>query len=273
MKKIYTTKNYDQFRKMIDNREVKTRTTNKIIESIKRVGYITNPIICNERYQIIDGQNRFEALKALDMPIDYIIEEGLTIEHCRALNINQSNWSTMDWIKSYADGGNVNYKYLLNLIDAYSDMKMRVIIFAITGALINGAEVKKGEIECSPQQYAEAIKKLDWLRGVIKPLSNIDGNRWAIECAALWAYSDPDVDNANLVDAISKNYGIASSVSTIESALEQLEIIYNYRRRNKAYIKTNYLKSIDQGIIERRKLFNERHRTQPQRSIYDNRVR
>ena len=133
MKKIYTTKNYDMFKPLIDNRDVKTRTTKKIIDSIKAVGYVTNPLICNEKMQIIDGQNRLEALKALGMPVDYVIEEGANIKHCRALNINQSNWTTMDWIKSYADGGNVSYRLLLNLINAFSDMKLRVITFALVG--------------------------------------------------------------------------------------------------------------------------------------------
>lgn len=269
MKKIYTTKNYDMFKPLIDNRDVKTRTTKKIIDSINAVGYVTNPLICNEKMQIIDGQNRLEALKALGMPVDYVIEEGASIKHCRALNINQSNWTTMDWIKSYADGGNVSYRLLLNLINAFSDMKLRVITFALVGqsGKITGNDMNKGMFECTVDQYNDAIKSLTWLRSIIKPLRNIDGNRWAIECAALYAYSDPEVDNSMLIDKVNKYSSIAKPVTSVESALGEIEAIYNYKNRNKVYIKTNYLKSVDNAVLSRRSSNDKRYRSRAQRTI------
>lgn len=263
MKKIYTTKNYDMFKSMIDNREVKSRTTNKIVASVKKVGWITNPIICNEKMEVIDGQNRLEALKILGLPVDYIVEKGLTIDHCRALNINQSNWATMDWVKSYADGGNVSYRLLLNLVDAFPDMKLKVITFALVGQAgkITGGDLNKGKFECTVEQYNEANKKLSWLRGAATPLRNIDGNRWAIECAALYAYSDPEVDNKRLIEKISKYYSIANPVTSIDSALGELERIYNFKNSNKVYIKTNYLKATDSKVLKiREKANNERRR-------------
>ena len=170
----------------------------------------------------------------------------------------------MDWIKSYADGGNTNYQYLFNLIKAFSDIKLKVILFAMTGRLIQGSEVRTGNVKCSAEEYTETIKKLEWLKSVIKPLSNLEGNRWAAECAVVWAYSDSEVDNNKLIGNITKYYSIATPISTIESALEQIEKIYNYKIRKKVYIKTNYLKSLDEKTINSRKEGAKRRIQNPQ---------
>lgn len=266
MKKIYTTSKYDMFKTMIENRDVKTRTTNKIIDSINAVGYITNPIIVNERMEVIDGQNRLEALKKLGMPVDYIIVEGARIEHCRALNINQSNWTTMDWIRSYASGGDINYKYLYELLKAYPDMKLSVIAFAITGLV--GAvskSIPQGTFHCSEKDYNDAMQALDYLRPLLDVIRRIDGKQNLVECAVIWCYKDGEVDNGMLVDKLTKYASMVEPVSNLEQALEQVEKVYNYKNRYRVYIKTNYLKSRDRDRLMSSARINARK--DPQRSI------
>ena len=45
------------------------------MKNITDYGHIFNPIVVNESYQIIDGQGRFEALRAMDLPDDADKEE------------------------------------------------------------------------------------------------------------------------------------------------------------------------------------------------------
>lgn len=117
--KVYVTKDYDMFKKMLGNRDTKGEA--KIIESIQTVGYVCNPLIVNEKLEVIDGQNRLAALKELDLPIYYIIQPKADIETCRALNIGQKNWGTQDYIDSYAAHGHnmQSYKRLQSLINSY----------------------------------------------------------------------------------------------------------------------------------------------------------
>lgn len=115
--KIYETRDYSQFRKMLGNRDA--RSENKIVESIKAVGLIPNPIIVNERMEVIDGQNRLAALQQLEMPVYYILVEGLDIEACRRLNIGQTNWGLDDYIASYANQGVADYQRLSSLINEF----------------------------------------------------------------------------------------------------------------------------------------------------------
>ncbi|WP_299997811.1 ParB N-terminal domain-containing protein, partial [uncultured Clostridium sp.] len=68
-KTIQNTKDYLIFKKLEGNRPVVNRRVNKIIASIQNVGYITSPLIVNEKMEVIDGQGRLEALEQLKMPV------------------------------------------------------------------------------------------------------------------------------------------------------------------------------------------------------------
>lgn len=252
-KKIYTTYNYDIFKHLVDNREVKTRTTAKIVNSIKKYGYITNPLIVNEKMEIIDGQNRLEALKELNMPVDYIVEPGTTVEHCRAMNMNQSNWTTMNWIDSYANGGNINYRYLKNLIDAYPKMKLSVIVFAISNKIGKGKVLMEGDFYCTAEEYNAAITKLEFIQPLLPIIRSVDGSSNLLECAAIFAYADPEVNNARLEKCIRTKIQMVRPIATLEFAFEELERIYNYGCRTRVYIKTNYLKCEPSRLTEMQK--------------------
>lgn len=268
-KQIYTTRDYDAFKTLVDNREVKGRTTRKIINSIEEVGYITNPIIVNENMEIIDGQNRLEALKQLNMPVDYIIVEGANVKHCRALNINQSNWTTLDWIKSYASGGNKSYQNLLRLIEEFPDMKVQVIAYSTNG-MFNGvnANFVKGKFVCNDEEYANARKALTFLRQVVPYIRNIEGIAYMMECAVVWGFYDPEVDNDKLVEKIRKYWSMSRPIANFDMALEQLEAIYNFKSRNKVYIRTNNLKAKDGERLARRRAKDREHSKQtPQRRL------
>lgn len=62
---IKRTNNYDMFKRLEGNRFVDPKKVNKLKKSINEVGYISNPIIVNEKMEVIDGQHRLEALKEL----------------------------------------------------------------------------------------------------------------------------------------------------------------------------------------------------------------
>lgn len=101
-KKIQSTTNYAMFKTLDGNRSVKDHRVDKIVQSIVDVGYITNPIIVNEKMEVIDGQGRLAALERLCLPVEYLVHEGIGIKECRSMNIHQSNWTDYDYVSSYA---------------------------------------------------------------------------------------------------------------------------------------------------------------------------
>ena len=70
---VYSTEDYSVFQKLNGNRDVLESRKNKIMESILERGWIRNPIVVNQKFEVIDGQGRLEALQELKMPVEYVI--------------------------------------------------------------------------------------------------------------------------------------------------------------------------------------------------------
>ena len=110
---VYEETDYSVFKRLDDNRDVFESRVKKLIASMTE-RYILNPIIVNEKMEIIDGQGRFEARKAMDKPIHYIMVHGATSDDCRRMNKYNTSWKALDYAKSYSKAGKVSY---INLLD------------------------------------------------------------------------------------------------------------------------------------------------------------
>lgn len=87
---VYETYDYDKFHIMEKgNREIDHY---KKIATQMNEQFLFTVIIVNEKFEIIDGQNRFLASKELHKPIRYIIVEGYGVEQVRMYNMEARNW-------------------------------------------------------------------------------------------------------------------------------------------------------------------------------------
>lgn len=105
---VKQTNDYSLFSKLEGNRNINRAHYNKLKKSIKEESLIV-PIIINEKYEIIDGQNRFEAWKELNLPIPFIINRGYGLAQVQRLNSNIKNWTTKDYADCYSTLGNKHY--------------------------------------------------------------------------------------------------------------------------------------------------------------------
>ena len=245
--KILKTTNYNIFKRLEGNRPVPEQRVKKIISSIKKVGYVISPVIVNENYEVIDGQGRVEALKRLGLPVFYIVDPGKGIDECIAMNINQTNWTMLDYIKSHAETGNVSYKNILTLIERYGEyFKLKVILYAVNGKIEQaGLDLKEGRLVCTDDTLTKADRRLSWLMNFTSPLKGIQGHVEYYLQALLFCYEDPEVDNERLIQKITMLQANLKPVTQIQQAFEYIEDAYNNRSRNKVYIKTNYRKYMD----------------------------
>ena len=122
---IFEEDDYSKFKKLEDNREVLQGRMDKLVASFSE-GEILNPIVVNEKMQIIDGQGRYEAKKALGLPIYYVVSPGAKIEDCRRMNRYNIKWAPIDFIKSFSNSGNPNYMRLLNIINEFKCSVTRI---------------------------------------------------------------------------------------------------------------------------------------------------
>lgn len=113
---IRVTKNYKKFRFFDCNRDIKPRIVEKLIGSIKKIGYVeTKPIIVDKNFKIIDGQNRFVACQKLNLPISYVMSNN-TKESIPYLNSCQDKWTTEDYCKFFSKNNKNSYKLLLEIV-------------------------------------------------------------------------------------------------------------------------------------------------------------
>lgn len=118
--KTGVTRNYSQFSRMPGNRPVSPKHVREIESAAEIIGMLAEEIIVNEKFEILDGQHRFEVLKKYGFPIRYAMFKGLGVGQCTELNINQRNWTLMDYVSSYAEAGNINYIRLNKLVQIAS---------------------------------------------------------------------------------------------------------------------------------------------------------
>lgn len=261
MIKVFETTEYNRFKRLDGNRAVAEGRVRKIISSIRKVGYITSPIVVNEKMQVIDGQGRLEALKRLSLPVHYIIVPNIGIEECIAMNINQTNWTLIDYIESHAETGNVSYMYLRNLLLAYGKkFQNKVIFYTVTGKLENSSsEIKNGTFQCTVEDYSRAQNILSWLADFTPIISRVDGHSEFYYVALAFCFEDPEIDIERLETKMFQLQANLIPVTNMLQALEQIENVYNNRAQKKVYIKTNYRKAMDNKYSWYNKRYGDRY--------------
>ena len=109
--KIHTTTDYDQFKYIAGNRDVVDAHVRSLSEQIT-IKDFQIPIIVNEKMEVCEGQHRLEAYKALNVPVTYIIKEGLDIFDIRKLNSVSRKWTMEEYLMSHVKLGNKQYEIL-----------------------------------------------------------------------------------------------------------------------------------------------------------------
>jgi hypothetical protein len=245
MKALYTgERDYSKFKIIDGNREVKRDRVEKIKESIKQSGF-HGAIVCNEHLQVIDGQGRLKACEELNEPIDYIVEEGLTIEDCILMNLNTTPWKIIDYIKSYTDRGNENYIRLSEFLDRcrYS---FATSMYAVnrTGIKNLSNVIKNGSLIVTDKDIEKAEEILEFWSNFDSIITNRQTEFYA---AIAYCYEMDCVDNYRLVKKINDFPRSFTQIASITDAIDVIEDVYNNRigQANHVYIETEYYKYLN----------------------------
>jgi len=227
----FRTDNYEKFKRLDGNRGVQLMRVKKVMDSVKANGYIYSPLIVNERYEVVDGQARLEAFKQLGIPVDYIMEKGLTVKDCVALNLYQTKWNLYDFINSFAELGNTSYQYLQNLIKRFPMFPVDTITAACGYASRAANTVKAGEFECGPGTYSVAQQVLDWLKELRPYMDRAKGNTGYISYALIFAWKQPDIDANRLRDKFIRYYStsVVKPYVDVGGAVKAVAEVYNYK--------------------------------------------
>lgn len=246
---VYITDEYERFKVLSGNRDVKDGGVKSIKESISEIGLMCSPIIVNKLYEIIDGQNRFTACKQLGLPIYFVIEENAGLRECRRMNQHQNNWKTKDFIDSYAATGNITYVYLKQLIaEFYPSLTYEVIYRAAIEVADRASfgkrspqyviiENKMSIDEDKYNRIRENLQKCVSLASVTGPVSQ---TKYCYALRIVIKYSLYPVDS--LIEKVKKYKAYIVPVANTEQAMGVFEKCINTRAREKTYLVLEYKK-------------------------------
>ena len=229
---VYITTDYSIFKPLEGNRAIVNQRAERILKSIQEVGWIRNPIIVNEKYEVVDGQGRLTALQKLGKPVEFIIDEGVGVNECRAMNNNQQKWTSSDFINSYVACGNRNYINFKKLWNNHKGMSIAIIQFALKNKYPGGNDTRalmEGNLVCTDEQYQYTNEILDEIMK-LKPIidSSLDGRKDLFYYALIFVYNKKkNYDIARVESVVRKKIKLVPPIGTLAQAFQELEAIYN----------------------------------------------
>ncbi len=162
---IQKTKDYNKFDSVSGNRFVNQRHLANLTISVGKKNMLAqNPILVNEKFEVIDGQHRLEVARNNDLEVYYIVVPGARIEEVIQLNANSKEWVIKDYIASYATRGFKPYIWLQEFMDEYSLSFTQACLF-VYGSDVKWVHttIKKGAFEPTDEQKARALDRADIL--------------------------------------------------------------------------------------------------------------
>lgn len=229
--------------KLVGNRDVTSENhVRDLMESISKNGYDGAPIVINEKYEIIEGQHRIEAMKRLGIEkVPARIVYGANLETVRRLNNIHKKWTVNDFVDSNAELGDIPAKYVRELSRAYPKVQLSYVLSAITCTYggVNTRRLKNKTLKCDEADYMKAFKFLaEW--SSICDL--FEGTARSIHAAALRLLMEIDEDVFYELCKRMKAYPrrIPSRL-TVRDTFEVYDEIFNYHRKQKKSLLAMYL--------------------------------
>jgi hypothetical protein len=118
---IYSTKDYDKFELVQGNRTVSASHLRTLIQSFDANPELaqTRPVLINKQFEVIDGQHRLAACRALGQPVYYMIAANLDINTARHLNATQRGWTLRQYLDSFVATGNTQYVQFAEMLEEF----------------------------------------------------------------------------------------------------------------------------------------------------------
>lgn len=108
--KLESTVEYDQFKMREDNRDISPTHVARLVESIKEFNDLElHPIIVNDSFEVIDGQHRLAAAKALQIPVYYVVDTNFAPKKMVIINTTQKKWGPQEYLNYYIKHGHEDY--------------------------------------------------------------------------------------------------------------------------------------------------------------------
>ena len=247
--RIYTTTHYTDFT-FRSNRDTDNKQGRKNIEdikeSMKKFGWLCEPICVSEipendpnsrlfKYYVESGQHRFISAKEVGKPVKFMVIDPLTVEQLYYINDKHRKWTATDSVDTYASIGDTSYIVLKQLVDKY-DMPLKKILLALGINHGRGQKEKlsEGDLKITEQQLWKAENVLKFIQEVRERKHLFRRSYDKYENALIQLDKAQIIDEERMLKQLDKYVEKLDECASMEKAVEQLEMIYNFKVRGNA---------------------------------------
>jgi hypothetical protein len=234
----------DMFTLLKTNRPVNQNHATRIATNIKTSGMLCNPILVNEKMEVIDGQHRLCSARLVNGFVYYIIADGYSLDQVKALNIIGQKWSNSDYLESFADAGLKDYILFRDFFNKHKVFNLGVCLMICSNvksqdvAHNNGSRLspfKKGLYKIGDLEIAETFAmRLKQIEPIFK---GYNSSKFASAMIGLFL-DKPKVFKFNMfLEKLKLQPTALVQCANRKQYKELIEKIYNYRRKNKVNLR------------------------------------
>lgn len=242
---ILKEENLDKFKSFPGNRPVEKNNVSRLKDAIQTNNLLdSQPILINEKWEVLDGQHRLAAAKELEIPVFYTLKDGGNHEDVITLNQSKKNWKTEDFLRLYSDGlGLPDYCKLRDFMQLHN-LKLNQALMIVRGPIkqMNEfSEFKEGKFrfDIDEEYLCEILEKVKFFWNLcaehgIKPLHRMK-NTTCLKPYIVFA-THPQVNWEILKQKLEGWWYKIGVRPSFNLYIEMFQEIYNFRNQNKVVI-------------------------------------
>ena len=225
---VFMTNDYSIFKNIEGNRNINKVHLKRLKASIEEK-HIMVPIIVNQKYEIIDGQHRFQSAKDLRKPVYFIKIHGLELPDIHRLNTNLKNWQADDYLAGYCELGLEDYLVYRDFKEKYGfghDETKALLVGTLSSDGNQVDHFRNGTFKVRDLKTAEKNAEKIIMIG-----QYYDGyRRRAFVKAMLQLFSNKDYNHAEFLNKLSYQSRSLVDCTNYKQYITLIEEIYNYKR-------------------------------------------
>lgn len=228
---VRSTKDYFLFKAHGGNRQINQAHKNRLKKSMEE-SYLFSPIIVNQDNEIIDGHHRFECIKELGLPLYYFVVNNYGLSEMQRLNANLKKWNLQDHLDSYCDMGNKHYIELRRFME-YSRFTLSQALKVVGNR--NTKLFRFGDFKPEMKSFERAYEVSDAISAIEPFYKGARRNSFIAAISTLVKKKEFIIDK--FINKLKVQPGVLVDYSKTSDYINAIELIYNYRNRNKVNLR------------------------------------
>ena len=230
---VLTTTSYSRFKPVDGNRNKNLLHINRLKKSMSE-NYLFTVIIVNEKYEIIDGQHRFDVIQELNLPLNYIICKGYGLKEVHILNQISKTWNSDDYLNGYCNLGYPDYIKYREFKEQY-DIGHNECLALLSGSIMRAGSDLFYSGLFKVKDDKEARRKIEKIL-LIEPYY-AGFKRRSFIFAMLQLFKNPVFEFTEFLQKLKLQPTALVDCASITQYVSLIEEIYNYRRREKVNLR------------------------------------